>query len=172
MKKILKGFIFIAFNFTISCSSNHKGEDRKEPAPNQGGGNIPPTSKNGDGGLGPASWYGMTAKCLIEVVEKKEESQTYLEQKVACSEIMPGNSQADVSAKLDVWSKLNCPKLLEIRLITTEVGAIRRNWGGKHFTAFGPENVVSNSREGLDEKLASKQFCQGGRYFNYGYVSP
>jgi hypothetical protein len=170
VKNVLAGFVVFTCIFAISCGSEHGNEDRQQPDLKP---SPQPTPDNGAGDLtATSSWYGMTTKCLIDVAEKKEGSQTFLEQKVACSDIVEGGSISEVSAKLDAWSEVNCPKILDIRFVTTDVGTIRRNWGGKHFTAFGPQNAVSNSREGVEDKRSSPQFCQGDRYFNYGHVSP
>ncbi len=170
MKNVLAGLIVSTCIFAISCGSERGSEERQQSDPTP---SPQPTPDNGSRDSTPtSSWYGMTTKCLIDVAEKKEESLTFLEQKVVCSDIVEGSSQSEVSAKLDAWSEINCPKVLDIRFVTAEVGTIRRNWGGKHFTSFGPQNVVANSRKGIEEKLALAQFCQGGRYFNYGHVSP
>ena len=111
-----------------------------------------------------SSWYGIATKCLVDAEEVNIGGSLTVKQKVACSPIMSGASQGEVTEKLDNWKEKNCNAKLEIRNGTPG------NWQGCSITAYEAHNAISNNKAFIDQTLSNPDYCSGKQGANYGSV--
>lgn len=143
--------------FLVSCGSENGNKNQPPANPDK---NPPPTNTDNPrlGDDQKSGWFGMVTKCLVDVTVKDKR----LEQKIVCSETLQGDSDDDVSSKLESWRKANCPAVLDVRGNAADMGFLR-------FKAQGAPFVVSNSLPSVEKHRSEDGVCSNthGR-FNYG----